>query len=71
MNVIDYNCYRLHYKRFFYYCQCLELPHQKSIPNCIDASYKNLNEIILIIEQSLVYFENKFILCRVYLSVNY
>lgn len=26
-----------------------ELPHQKSTPNGIDASYKNLNEIILII----------------------
>ena len=26
-----------------------ELPHQKSTPNSIDASYKNLNEIILII----------------------
>jgi len=26
-----------------------ELPHQKSTPNGIDASYKNLNKIILII----------------------
>jgi len=26
-----------------------ELPHQKSTPNCIDASYKKVLQIILII----------------------
>jgi len=35
------------------------LPHQKSIPNFIDASNKNLNEIIFIIGQSLLYWKNK------------
>jgi len=35
------------------------LPHQKSIRNFIDASDKNLNEIIFMIGQSPLYWKNK------------
>jgi hypothetical protein len=32
-----------------HFCQGTELPHQKSTPNSIDASYKKVLQIILII----------------------
>jgi hypothetical protein len=46
------NFYELYSRIILYielYCQCFELPHQKYKQKIIDASYKNLNEIILII----------------------
>jgi hypothetical protein len=35
------------------------LPHQKSTPNTFDASDKKVLQIIFIIEQSPLYWQNK------------